>query len=295
MRLGQYRHADGGAPWAGVSLDGGTVVRLDEAGFAAGVDLPRRTVDLLGTRRWRDRVDLVTDHARETGEGTHERDALERAAPVTGPQKVVAVGLNYVEHIEESGNERPDEPVLFAKYPSAITGPGDPIRWRTDVTDMVDFETELVAVVGERAREVPVADALDHVAGYTVGNDVSARDLQDRDGQWVRGKSLDTFAPLGPELVTADEVGDPHDMALWSAVNGERMQESTTANLIFGVDELVSVCSQAFTLEPGDLIFTGTPPGVGKFREPPVLLEDGDEVTVGVEGLGELTNPCESR
>jgi len=147
-------------------------------------------------------------------------------------------------------------------------------------------------VIGTEARRVSPEDALDHVAGFTVGNDVSARDIQHGDGQWVRGKSLDSFAPTGPEIVTTDEIADPHDLDIWAEVNGERLQESSTSNLIFGIDELVSVCSQAFTLKPGDLLFTGTPPGVGVYREPPVLLEDGDEVSIGVEGLGELTNYC---
>ena len=157
----------------------------------------------------------------------------------------------------------------------------------------VDYEGELAVVIGRRASYVDRAQALDHVAGFTVGNDVSARDLQHGDGQWVRGKSLDSFAPIGPELVTTDEVGDPHDLDVWAEVNGERLQDSSTSNLIFGVDELVSFCSRAFTLRPGDLLFTGTPPGVGVYRDPPVLLEDGDEVTIGVEGVGELTNACE--
>jgi 2-keto-4-pentenoate hydratase/2-oxohepta-3-ene-1,7-dioic acid hydratase in catechol pathway len=163
-------------------------------------------------------------------------------------------------------------------------------RWREKAELLATHAAE--TGVGERARRIDPGEAAEHVAGYTVANDVSARDLQFADDQWVRGKSLDTFCPLGPELVTGDELGDPDDLALWTDLNGERLQESTTANLIFDVDRLVSFCSDAFTLNPGDVILTGTPPGVGAFREPPVYLGDGDEVTVGVEGIGELTNGC---
>ncbi|MDG5820716.1 fumarylacetoacetate hydrolase family protein [Natronococcus sp. A-GB7] len=292
MRLGQYTTTDGAQPWCGARIDDTTVVNLAEAGAAAGVDLPRRSTELLAGWEWQRKAELAVEHALETGTGVYEHDDLERHAPVRNPQKVVCVGLNYRDHAEEGDNPIPDEPVLFSKFPTTVTGPGSTISWDPDLTEKVDYEAELVAVIGTEARRVDEDEVLEHVAGYLVGNDVSARDLQHGDGQWVRGKSLDGFAPIGPELVTADEVDDPHDLEIQAEVNGERLQESTTANLIFGIDELVSFCSQAFTLKPGDLIFTGTPPGVGVYREPPVLLEDGDEVTIGVEGLGELTNTC---
>ncbi|WP_435065226.1 fumarylacetoacetate hydrolase family protein [Halobaculum sp. EA56] len=291
MRFGQYRTHDAEEPWSGVRTDDG-VVDLATAGEAAGVDVPRRTVDLLADWEWRRKAELAVEYAVETGVGVRDPADLTRAAPVTDPQKVVCVGLNYRDHAEEGDHDVPDEPVLFSKFPTAVTGPGSTVSWDPEFTEQVDYEAELVAVVGEEARRVDSEDALDHVAGFTVGNDVSARDIQHGDGQWVRGKSLDTFAPIGPDLVTTDEVGDPHDLDIWAEVNGRRLQESSTAELIFGIDELVSVCSRAFTLKPGDLIFTGTPPGVGVYREPPVLLEEGDSVTVGVEGLGELTNDC---
>jgi 2-keto-4-pentenoate hydratase/2-oxohepta-3-ene-1,7-dioic acid hydratase in catechol pathway len=292
MRLGQYATADEEQPWCGARTDDETVVNLAEAGAAAGVDLPRRSTELLAGWEWRRKAELAVEHAAETGVGVYEHDDLERHAPVSNPQKVVCVGLNYRDHAEEGDNPIPDEPVLFSKFPTTVASPGSTISWDPDLTEKVDYEAELVAVIGTEARRVDEDEALEHVAGYLVGNDVSARDLQHGDGQWVRGKSLDGFAPIGPELVTADEVDDPHDLEIRAEVNGERLQESTTANLIFGIDELVSFCSRAFTLEPGDLIFTGTPPGVGVYREPPVLLEDGDEVTIGVQGLGELTNAC---
>ena len=291
MRLGQYRTTDAEPPWCGVPTDDGdAVVDLPEAGAATGVHIDGGTIGLLADWEWRRKAELAVEYATETGVGRYDAADVSRAAPVSDPEKVVCVGLNYRDHAEEGDNPIPDEPVLFSKFPTAVTGPEDAVSWDPALTQKVDYEAELVAVIGEEARRVDPEEAMDHVAGFTVGNDVSARDLQHGDGQWVRGKSLDSFAPVGPEIVTTDEVGDPHDLAIWADVNGERLQESTTANLIFGIDDLVSFCSQAFTLKPGDLLFTGTPPGVGVYREPPVLLEDGDSVTVGVEGVGELTS-----
>ncbi|GAB7018329.1 fumarylacetoacetate hydrolase family protein [Halostagnicola bangensis] len=292
MRIGQYRTTNADQPWCGVSTTDETVINLPEAGSGAGLEIPRATTDLLSDWQWRRKAELALEYAEETGTGEYSADDVTRLEPVSDPNKVVCVGLNYRDHAEEGDNPIPDEPVLFSKFPTAVTGPESTISWDPDLTEKVDYEAELVVVVGSEARRVDEDKALEHVAGYLVGNDVSARDLQHGDGQWVRGKSLDTFAPVGPELVTMDELEDPHDLEIWAEVNGERLQESTTDNLIFGIDELVSFCSQAFTLEPGDLIFTGTPPGVGVYREPPVLLEDGDEVTIGIEGVGELTNSC---
>ena len=295
MRLGRYTTTDTDRAWCGVARDDGTVVNLPAAGEAAGVDVPAETTALLDTWEWREKAELAVEFADETDIGLYDVEDVDALAPVSRPEKVVCVGLNYREHIEEGDNEVPDNPVLFSKFPTSVNGPGQDIEWDPDLTQKVDYEAELVAVIGSEAREVSQENALDHVAGYLVGNDVSARDLQHGDGQWVRGKSLDTFAPVGPEFVTSDEVADPHDLDIWAEVNGDRLQESNTSNLIFGVDELVSFCSQAFTLNPGDLLFTGTPPGVGVYRDPPVLLEDGDSVTIGVEGLGELTNTCAYR
>jgi len=289
MRVGQYRSEPAEQPWCGVATGDETVVKLSEAGAGACVDLGPRTSDLLREWEWRRKADLAIEYAEETGLGVYDAADLNRAAPVSDPEKVVCVGLNYRDHAEEGDNEIPDEPVLFSKFPTTVAGPEDTVSWDPDLTQKVDYEAELVAVIGEEARRVDPEEAMDHVAGFLVGNDVSARDLQHGDGQWVRGKSLDSFAPTGPELVTTDEVSDPHDLEIFAEVNGERLQESTTENLIFGIDELVSFCSQAFTLTPGDLLFTGTPPGVGVYREPPVLLEDGDSVTIGVEEVGELT------
>lgn len=291
MRLGQFESAAENEPWAGVRHEEG-VVRLGEAADAAGIRLPNDLCGVLGEWGWREKADLALTHALETGVGLYDRADLTQREPITDPQKVVCVGLNYADHADEGGFDAPDEPVLFSKFPQSIVGPDEPVEWDPELTSAVDYEAELVAVIGQRARNVTEEEALDHVAGYTVGNDVSARDLQMADEQWVRGKSLDTFAPLGPDLVTPEDIDDIGDLDIWAEVNGERLQESNTRYLIFDIAELVSFCSRAFTLEPGDLIYTGTPDGVGYFREPQVLLDEGDTVTVGVEGVGELTNTC---
>ena len=294
MRIGQFTRSDDERPWAGVVHEE-RVIHLGEAGLAAGIDLPRRTTDLLGEWNWREKAALAIEYAEQNGTGSYDLADLARHAPVSEPEKVICVGLNYEDHAEESGADPPAEPVLFAKFPSAIAGPEDEISWAPDLTEKVDYEAELCVVIGEEARNVSESDAMEYVAGYVPGNDVSARDLQFSDEQWVRGKSLDTFAPIGPDLVTTDEIEDIHDLAIWAELDGERLQESTTANLIFSIPELVSFCSQAFTLRPGDVIFTGTPAGVGIFRDPSVLLEDGSEITIGIEAVGELTNRCAYR
>lgn len=173
-----------------------------------------------------------------------------------------------------------------------MIGHGDEIRWDPALTSQVDYEADLAVIIGRRARRVVEAEALDYVLGYTCLNDVSARDLQIKDGRWVRAKSLDTFCPIGPALVTCDEVGDPGDLAISCAVNGERLQAARTSDMFFGVAEIITYASRAFTLEPGDVIATGTPAGVGAIRQPPRYLTDGDVVTVTVESIGELTNVC---
>jgi 2-keto-4-pentenoate hydratase/2-oxohepta-3-ene-1,7-dioic acid hydratase in catechol pathway len=209
--------------------------------------------------------------------------------PIERPGKIVCVGLNYRDHAEEQGVEPPKEPLLFAKWPNALVGPGDAIVIPPIVTK-ADYEAELGVVIGARVKGVSKENALEAVRGYVCANDVSARDLQFADGQWTRGKSPDTFCPVGP-LVPASEIDDPHALRIRAIVSGEVLQDSTTANLIFGIDEIVSHASQTATLEPGDLILTGTPAGVGVFRDPQRLLRPGDVVTIEIEGVGELTNP----
>jgi 2-keto-4-pentenoate hydratase/2-oxohepta-3-ene-1,7-dioic acid hydratase in catechol pathway len=208
------------------------------------------------------------------------------------PQKIVCIGLNYRDHAAEQGVALPERPLLFAKWPNTLIGDGDAIRIPS-VTTQVDYEAELGVVIGRRARGVSRDDALDHVRGYVVANDVSARDLQFSDRQWVRGKSLDTFLPVG-DVVPASEVPDPQALSIRAVLNGETMQDSSTREMVFGVAELVSFVSEAITLEPGDLIITGTPAGVGAFRDPQVWLQPGDEITIEIDGVGSITNPVTS-
>ena len=217
---------------------------------------------------------------------------IELLAPVPRPGKIAAAGVNYRSHGQEQNREPPDHPVLFAKFASSVVGHGAEIRWSPELTQAVDYEAELAVVIGATCRRVEPAQALAFVAGYTCLNDVSARDLQYADRQFVRAKSLDTFGPMGPWLVTADEIADPQGLRIRCLVNDEVMQDSSTADMIFSVAELVSFCSQAFTLEPGDVIATGTPAGVGWFRDPKRMLHDGDEVTVEIEHIGRLVNRC---
>ena len=205
------------------------------------------------------------------------------------PQKIVGVGLNYREHAAEQGVQPPERPLLFAKWPNALIGTGEPICIPSSCTQP-DFEAELGVVIGRRASRVPVDDALDVVRGYFVANDVTARDLQFADRQWVRSKSLDTFLPVG-DVIPAHEVLDPQRLPIRAILNGQTMQDSSTADQIFGVAEVISFISQAITLEPGDLIITGTPSGIGAFRDPPIWLQPGDEITIEIDGLGSITNP----
>ncbi len=219
-------------------------------------------------------------------------DQVRFHAPIVDPRKIVCVGLNYRDHAAETGASIPKDPILFSKYATALIGHGETIVL-PKVSQEVDFEAELVIVIGKKGRHLTLKNALEHVAGYTVGHDVSARDWQlKKDGkQWMVGKTFDTFAPAGPVLVTKDEIADPLNLPIKLRLNGELMQNSNTKQMIFSVAELVAYLSQVFTLEPGDLIYTGTPPGVGIARKPPIFLKDGDVVEVEIEGLGLLRNP----
>jgi len=211
---------------------------------------------------------------------------------VTRPSKIIAIGLNYMDHIEESKGTLPKNPIIFAKYPNSLIGHKDLVVWNRKITKKVDYEGELAIIIGKRAKNLDVDEADSVIAGYTCANDVSARDLQFGDGQWTRGKSLDTFCPLGPFLVTKDEVEDPQNLSIKTILNGKVMQDSNTSRMIFGIKELVSFLSKHMTLMPQDVILTGTPGGVGAFRNPPLYLEDGDEIKVWIESIGELVNYC---
>ncbi|HWL44425.1 MAG TPA: fumarylacetoacetate hydrolase family protein [Ilumatobacter sp.] len=212
-------------------------------------------------------------------------------APVRNPSKVIAIGLNYADHARESGLEPPPAPVAFAKLNNSICGPDAAIRYSASDSTQVDYEAELAVVIGRQARRVSEDAALSYVFGYTACNDVSARDAQFADGQWIRGKSFDTFCPLGPWIVGADEIPDPQSLAIACHVNGTTLQDGSTSDMIFGVAEIVSYLSRVMTLEPGDVIATGTPFGVGFARDPQVFLGDGDVVEVEIERIGTLRNP----
>jgi 2-keto-4-pentenoate hydratase/2-oxohepta-3-ene-1,7-dioic acid hydratase in catechol pathway len=210
--------------------------------------------------------------------------------PIANPGKIVAIGLNYWDHCREQNLEAPKTPIIFTKFTTAIIGPGDTITYDPALTTQVDYEVELGVVIGKQARNVSLDTALDYVFGYTIVNDVSARDLQFSDKQWVRAKSLDTFCPIGPCITTADEIPDPQVLHLKTIVNGRVLQDSSTREMIFGVADLIHRLSHSFTLMPGDVIATGTPDGVGVFRKPQVFLLNGDHVTVEVENIGQLEN-----
>jgi 2-keto-4-pentenoate hydratase/2-oxohepta-3-ene-1,7-dioic acid hydratase in catechol pathway len=259
---------------------------------------PRDMVALLERGvEWRKALGSLTGAlAKAVGPGRHPKGLLtpfasaRLRAPIARPAKITCIGLNYADHAREQGVEPPESPIYFLKSSNTICGPGDAITLPPNSTQ-VDYEAEFAVVIGKGGKGIPEEKAYEHVAGYMILNDVSARDMQFGDKQWYRGKSCDTFAPIGPWIVTADEVPDPHNLRISLTLNGETMQDSNTSNLIFKVPYLVSYFSQAVTWEPGDLVSTGTPPGVGVFRDPKVFLKPGDTVSVTVERLGTLTNP----
>ncbi|HYF94852.1 MAG TPA: fumarylacetoacetate hydrolase family protein [Symbiobacteriaceae bacterium] len=228
------------------------------------------------------------------GQGAPQLSGARLMAPVTRPGKFIGIGLNYTDHAAESGMPVPKQPILFAKFTNAITGPYGPILHPGEnVTTRLDWEVELGVVIGRKCRRVAPEAALTYVAGYTIINDVSARDLQMFDGQWLKGKTCDSFAPMGPVLVTADEIPDPQNLPLALYVNGEKMQDGNTGKMVFSVAETVSFLSGLMTLEPGDVIATGTPPGVGMGRKPQVFLRVGDLVRCEIPGIGFIENRVE--
>lgn len=302
MKIVSLLPPSGGAPHQGVLLDDQEVLDLD----APGADLPGRE----GPFTW-----LDTGHpahaaalarVAEASSDPARREALRAAgavlkcadvqltSPVPRPGKVICIGLNYRDHAEESGMDIPERPLVFSKFGTSVVGPGEEVVLPPGATEC-DYEAELGVVIGRTARRVDEASAMEHVLGYVNVNDVSARDFQFADGQWQRGKSPDTFCPIGDFIATRDEIADPHDLRIQLHLNGETLQDSRTDQLIFRIPELVSYLSQFTTLEPGDVIATGTPPGVGFARKPPIYLKDGDEMVVEIEGLGTLRNPVVSR
>ncbi len=297
MKLVSFR-LPSGPPRLGALLDEGRAV-LDLASPAAGIPEPRHFLecfDLDGPvlpearslwERLRERPEEL-ERLRARG-AVRGRSEVELLAPVPRPGKVLCIGLNYRDHAQESNSLLPERPLLFSKFPTCVVGPGATVRVPPG-SSQLDYEAELAVVIGRRACRVSAARAAEHVLGYTNFNDVSARDFQFKDGQWQRGKSCDTFAPMGEYVATTDEIPDPHRLRIRLRLNGRTMQDSSTDQLIFGVPQLVESLSEHVTLEPGDVIATGTPPGVGFARKPPVWMRPGDVVEVEIEGLGVLAN-----
>ena len=301
MKLGQFKTRDSDKQRLGISV--GDVVydvaELARAVKAAGGEPAswlletNNTVDVIGRGESAlSEINALLGDRSRSGQGQAAGYSLDQIEflPATYPSKILAIGRNYVDHAIEGGAAPPPAPLLFNKLPNSLSAHNAPIVL-PDISQKVDYEAELAVVIGRQARRVSEAEALDYVFGYTLINDVSARDLQFGDGQWTRGKGLDTFAPLGPFITTRDEIADVQALKIEGRLNGEVMQTSNTGKMIFQVGYLVSYLSQAITLEPGDVIATGTPEGVGVFRDPPVLLKAGDVYEVEIEGLGTLRNP----
>jgi len=288
-----------GVPSIGIELEEGVLDIPDAASrfgrmhHVHGKMFPASMIDLL---KWPAGVEVVRQILDRYNETTpkerpllYDLSDISFLAPIDRPGKIVALGLNYMDHVEETGREVPKSPIVFAKFPSSIIGPEDDIIMPS-VSKKIDWEVELGILIGKHCKNVSEESALDYIAGYTVINDVSARDLQSGDGQWVRGKSIDTFCPMGPCIVTSDELGDGSGLKMHTKVNGVIKQESNTSNLIFNVPQLVSYLSKSFSLEPGDVIASGTPSGVGFARDPPEYLKSGDEVELYIERIGYLRN-----
>ena len=220
-------------------------------------------------------------------------EEIRYAPPVLNPSKIIAIGLNYKDHAQEGKIDIPKHPLVFTKFSNALQGHQNPIIWNDSITQQVDFEAELAVIIGKKIYRASEQESIAAVYGYTIANDVSARDLQFGDGQWVRGKSLNTFCPLGPWIVTVDDIPDPHQLSIQCRLNGQIMQNSSTDQMIFSITELISFLSYHFTLFPGDIILTGTPSGVGVFRKPPIFLKNNDEIIVEISSIGQLINTCQ--
>lgn len=297
MKLVSYRHQGKtrlGAVQAGKIVDlaaaaqhltEATGQEVHEAAFASMADLLTAPNDTLktagGITAW------ALEHAPDT---IIDLETAEIDVPLANPGKIVCVGLNYADHCRETGIPIPDFPVIFTKFTTSMLPHGGEITWLPQMTQQVDYEAELAVIISKKATRVAEQEAMDYVAGYTIANDVSARDVQFHDEQWVRGKSFDTFCPVGPFVVTADSMPDPHVLDIQCRVNGVTLQDSSTDEMIFRIPYLISYISHAITLMPGDIICTGTPHGIGFFRDPQVLLKPGDTVEVEIEGIGILIN-----
>jgi len=299
MRLVTYRSGPAAAGRLG-ALVGDLVIDIEALGAAYEIELPNDMLTFidLGPAALDTTRQLIEDSEGEFPVGTaFYASNVKLLAPIPRPRKnIFGIGLNYVEHVAESARsldtskDLPKQPVIFSKPPTAVCGPGDSIEHNAKITQQLDWEVELAVIMGRKAKRVEEADALDYVFGYTVLIDFSARDCR-RAGQWIVSKGQDTYAPMGPCIVTADEVPNPHDLDLWLTVNGVTKQSSNTRHMLFKVPTLISDISQGMTLEPGDIIATGTPDGVGAGRSPQEWLWPGDVVEAGVDGLGKLRHP----
>jgi 2,4-diketo-3-deoxy-L-fuconate hydrolase len=277
------RFGDPGRERPGLQLPDGT--RVDAS--AIGGDYDEAFFDAGGLER------LRAWALRSAAEAPIVPDGTRLGPPLARPSKIVCIGLNYRDHAAESKMPIPEKPVVFSKFSTAVIAPGESVVLPS-TSQQVDYEAELAVVIGRHAKHVKADRAYDYVLGYTAFNDVSARDFQFSDGQWQRGKSCDTFAPMGQTIVTTDAIPDPHKLSIKLVLNGQTMQNSNTDQLIFGVPALIEFLSESITLEPGDVIATGTPPGVGFARNPPVFLKPGDRMEVLIEGMGGLGNPVVS-
>lgn len=244
----------------------------------------------LTNQTWSDILQNNGSAVESTGEIGADDVAL--LNPISRPGKIVCIGLNYLDHCRETNIPPPERPLIFCKFVTSLSDPNSDIVWSPELSTQVDWEAELAVIIGKTGRNIAEDESMDYVAGYTTANDVSARDVQLGDGQWIRGKSLDTFCPLGPVFVTADEIEDPQKLAIRSILNGQTMQDSNTSEMIFTVKQLIAFCSQAFTLEAGDVILTGTPHGVGLGLDPQVYMHDGDVIEIEIEQIGRLVNTC---
>jgi len=296
VRLVSFLRPGGGnTPHFGALIGTGDI--LDATSEAAGLPRPQQYLDWFDTAgAAHQALAGLAAKAAANPDGLRAqgalvaRDSVQLLAPVPRPGKVICIGLNYRDHAEESGMEIPTRPLVFSKFPTSVVGPGGDVRIPPGSVES-DYEAEFGVIIGRRASRVTTGNAMDHVLGYTNINDVSARDFQFADGQWQRGKACDTFCPMGEYIATRDEISDPHALRIRLRLNGETMQDSNTDQLIFQVPELIASLSEFTTLEPGDVIATGTPPGVGFARKPPVYIRPGDVMEVEIEGLGVLTSP----
>ena len=260
------------------AVDGNEIAEL------SGGDIPATMIELIA--RWPQVKDQVA-RAATSSKVRHKLGDVHLLAPVPRPQKILAIGLNYADHIAESGAPTPEKQIWFSKLPNAVNGPYDPIQM-PKASSAIDYEAELVFAIGKRCRHVTKEKAREVIFGYAAGNDISVRDWQFHTAQWIVGKSFDTHAPFGPWIVTADEIGDPHTLGIRCLVNGETRQSSNTKNLVFNCFDQIAYLSQAMTLEPGDIVFTGTPGGVGQSMKPPKLLKTGDTVRIEIDRIGAL-------